>query len=66
MKQLVDGLARWLAPAGIPFAWRQLCFDRSRLLAATCGIILAVTSILFQTGAYNALFAGVATRIIRP
>ena len=55
MKHLVDGLARWLAPAGIPFAWRQLCFDRNRLLAATCGIILAVTSILFQTGAYNAL-----------
>ena len=52
------GFTRWLAPAGVPFAWRQLCFDRNRLLAATCGIILAVTSILFQTGAYNALFAG--------
>ncbi len=55
-------VARWLAPAGVPFAWRQLCFDRNRLLAATCGIILAVTSILFQTGAFNALFAGVAVQ----
>lgn len=64
MKHFVDRLARWLAPAGIPFAWRQLCFDRNRLLAATCGIILAVTSILFQTGAYNALFAGVATQYL--
>lgn len=64
MNQLVKGLASWLAPAGIPFAWRQLCFDRNRLLAATCGIILAVTSILFQTGAYNALFAGVATQYL--
>jgi putative ABC transport system permease protein len=54
----------WFAPAGIPFAWRQLCFDRTRLLAATCGIILAVTSILFQTGAFNALFAGVATQYL--
>jgi len=62
MNQLVKGVARWLAPAGIPFAWRQLCFDRNRLIAATLGIILAVTSILFQTGAYNALFAGVATQ----
>lgn len=57
-------LLRWLAPAGVPFAWRQLCFDRNRLLAATCGIILAVTSILFQTGAFNALFAGVAVQYL--
>jgi putative ABC transport system permease protein len=64
MKHLADGLGRWLAPAGVPFAWRQLCLDRNRLLAATCGIILAVTSILFQTGAYNALFAGVATQYL--
>lgn len=60
----MKGLARWLAPAGVPFAWRQLCFDRNRLLAATCGIILAVTSILFQTGAFNALFAGVAVQYL--
>ena len=64
MKHLRHGFGRWLAPAGVPFAWRQLCFDRNRLLAATCGIILAVTSILFQTGAYNALFAGVATQYL--
>ena len=64
MKRIADGLGRWVAPAGVPFAWRQLCFDRNRLLAATCGIILAVTSILFQTGAYNALFAGVATQYL--
>jgi putative ABC transport system permease protein len=64
MKHLIEGLAHWFTPAGIPFAWRQLCFDRNRLLAATCGIILAVTSILFQTGAYNALFAGVATQYL--
>ena len=64
MKHFLEGLGRWLAPAGVPFAWRQLCFDRNRLLAATCGIILAVTSILFQTGAYNALFAGVATQYL--
>ncbi len=64
MKGLARRVARWLAPAGIPFAWRQLCFDRNRLLAATCGIILAVTSILFQTGAFNALFAGVATQYL--
>ena len=64
MKHLGSDLARWLAPAGIPFAWRQLCFDRNRLLAATCGIILGVTSILFQTGAYNALFAGVAIQYL--
>lgn len=64
MKGLVAGWARRLNPAGIPFAWRQLCFDRNRLVAATCGIILAVTSILFQTGAYNALFAGVATQYL--
>lgn len=60
----MTALSRWLAPAGVPFAWRQLCFDRNRLLAATCGIILAVTSILFQTGAFNALFAGVATQYL--
>ena len=60
----MKSLARWLAPAGVAFAWRQLCFDRTRLLAATCGIILAVTSILFQTGAFNALFAGVATQYL--
>lgn len=64
MKHVLEGLGRWLAPAGVPFAWRQLCFDRNRLLAASCGIILAVTSILFQTGAYNALFAGVATQYL--
>ncbi len=64
MKHFLEGLGRWLAPAGVPFAWRQLCFDRNRILAATCGIILAVTSILFQTGAYNALFAGVATQYL--
>jgi putative ABC transport system permease protein len=64
MKHVLEGLGRWFAPAGVPFAWRQLCFDRNRLLAATCGIILAVTSILFQTGAYNALFAGVATQYL--
>jgi hypothetical protein len=64
MKHFLEGLGRWLAPAGVPFAWRQLCFDRNRLLAATCGIILAVTSILFQTGANNALFAGVATQYL--
>ena len=57
-------LRRWLSPAGVPFAWRQLRFDRNRLLAATSGIILAVTSILFQTGAFNALFAGVATQYL--
>lgn len=60
----MSALSRWLAPAGVPFAWRQLCFDRNRLLAATCGIILAVTSILFQTGAFNALFAGVAVQYL--
>ncbi|MBV9674305.1 MAG: FtsX-like permease family protein [Verrucomicrobia bacterium] len=60
----LGGIARWITPAGVPFAWRQLCFDRNRLLAATCGIILAVTSILFQTGAYNALFASVATQYL--
>ncbi|HEY0791553.1 MAG TPA: ABC transporter permease DevC [Chthoniobacterales bacterium] len=64
MNRFITGLARWIAPAGIHFAWRQLCFDRTRLLAATCGIILAVTSILFQTGAFNALFAGVATQYL--
>ena len=64
MKRLASRAARWFAPAGIAFAWRQLCFDRTRLLAATCGIILAVTSILFQTGAFNALFAGVATQYL--
>lgn len=60
----MSALSLWLAPAGVPFAWRQLCFDRNRLLAATCGIILAVTSILFQTGAFNALFAGVAVQYL--
>jgi putative ABC transport system permease protein len=60
----MNRVARWFAPAGVPFAWRQLCFDRGRLFAAVCGIILAVTSILFQTGAYNALFAGVATQYL--
>ncbi len=64
MRRFALGLARWFAPAGIPFAWRQLRFDRTRLIAATCGIILAVTSILFQTGAFNALFAGVATQYL--
>jgi putative ABC transport system permease protein len=64
MTQVAARLRRWLAPAGVPFAWRQLCFDRNRLLAATCGIVLAVTSILFQTGAFNALFAGVATQYL--
>ena len=64
MKRFAGRVRHWLAPAGIPFAWRQLCFDRNRLLAATCGIILAVTSILFQTGAFNALFAGVATQYL--
>ena len=64
MKRWFEKLRRWISPAGVPFAWRQLCFDRNRLLAATCGIVLAVTSILFQTGAFNALFAGVATQYL--
>jgi putative ABC transport system permease protein len=57
---MLRGIARWFAPAGVPIAWRQLRYDRNRLIAATAGIALAVTAILFQTGAYNALFDGVA------
>lgn len=50
----------WLAPAGVPVAWRQLRHDRNRLIAASAGIAFAVCAILFQTGAYNALFDSVA------
>lgn len=56
-------IARWFAPAGVPVAWRQLLHDSNRLMAAVAGIALAVTAILFQTGAYNALFDGVALQL---
>ena len=60
MATLVRHVMRGLAPAGVPLAWRQLRYDRNRLIAATAGIALAATAILFQTGTYNALFDGVA------
>lgn len=59
-RSILRGVARWFAPAGVPIAWRQLLYDRNRLIAAVAGIALAVTAILFQTGAYNALFDSVA------
>ncbi len=61
-QSLLNGLSHWLAPAGVPIAWRQLRYDRNRLIAATAGIGFAVTAILFQTGAYNALFDSIAVQ----
>jgi putative ABC transport system permease protein len=61
-QSLLNGLANWLAPAGVPIAWRQLRYDRNRLIAATAGIAFAVTASLFQTGAYNALFDSIAVQ----
>src|SRR5215469_10138690 len=57
---MTRSVALVVAPGGVPVAWRQLRFDSNRLIAATAGIALAVTAILFQTGAYNALFDSVA------
>src|SRR5687767_5328688 len=43
-------------PLGIPLAWRQLVSEPKRFLAATAGITVAVTMMLFQLGLFDALF----------
>jgi putative ABC transport system permease protein len=44
------------APGGVFLAWAQLRFERRRLLAALCGIVIVTMSTLFQTGVYRAFF----------
>jgi len=54
MKRLLRARSRPF-PAGVPLAWRQVSFDRKRLVVAIAGITFGMMLMLFQLGLYNAI-----------
>lgn len=46
-------------------AWRQLMFDRTKLIAATCGVLFACVLVFMQQGFRDALYASAASAPVR-
>lgn len=42
-------------------AWRQLVYDRTKLIAATCGVLFATVLVFMQMGFKDALYASAAS-----
>jgi putative ABC transport system permease protein len=57
MIRRLQAAGRWLAPLGIPLAWRQLADEKKRLFAALFGVIFGVMLMLFQLGLYHGIMA---------
>lgn len=52
----------WIAPVGIPLAWRQLMQEKKRLVAALAALTFGILLMLFQLGLYN----GIMTMVVLP
>ena len=48
-------MIHYIAPVGIPLAWKQLAADRKRLATAIIGVTFGIMLMLFQLGLYNAI-----------
>ncbi|SDY90219.1 ABC transporter permease DevC [Nitrosomonas sp. Nm33] len=46
-------------------AWRQLIFDRTKLVAATCGVLFACVLVFMQQGFRDALYASAASAPVK-
>ena len=46
-------------------AWRQLIFDRTKLIAATCGVLFACMLVFMQLGFRDSLYASAASAPIK-
>ncbi|MDP3332697.1 MAG: hypothetical protein Q8S55_12055, partial [Methylococcaceae bacterium] len=42
-------------------AWRQLVYDRTKLIAAICGVLFATVLVFMQIGFKDALYASAAS-----
>lgn len=62
MRGHLRAISNWLAPAGIPLAWRQLTHEKRRLTTAIGGITFGILLMLFQLGLYN----GIMTMVVLP
>lgn len=46
-------------------AWRQLVFDRTKLIAATCGVLFACVLVFMQLGFRDSLYASAASAPVK-
>lgn len=53
----------WYFPARL--AWRQLVFDRTKLVAATCGVLFACVLVFMQLGFKDSLYASAASAPVK-
>jgi putative ABC transport system permease protein len=59
----VNKLAWFYFPARL--AWRQLIFDRSKLVAAICGVLFACVLVFMQLGFKDSLYASAASAPVK-
>src|SRR5690606_37945295 len=59
----MNGIAWFYFPARL--AWRQLIFDRTKLLAATSGVLFACVLVFMQLGFRDSLYASAASAPVK-
>ncbi|MCG7757492.1 MAG: DevC protein, partial [Nitrosomonas sp.] len=59
----MDKLTWFYFPARL--AWRQLIFDRSKLVAAICGVLFACVLVFMQLGFKDSLYASAASAPVK-